>query len=422
MKKLVCLILILMFGVMAFAGGLVTNINQSAAYVRTLNRNASTGIDAVFFNPAGLTSLENGLHVYLSNQTIMQEKTIETDNPFLSRDEYVGEVNVPLYPNVYVAYKMDKLTLSAGFMPIGGGGSAEYNDGLPAIEMLVKSMVPIPEGAQLSGFDASFEGSSIYYGGQAGASYKLNDMLSIAVGGRYVMVSNHYEGNVDLAISVPTQGTSTQQIGVDVDQTGSGITPIVSLFAEPNDALDLSLRYEMKTEIEIENDTKKDDTQILFPDEEKSGSDLPALLALGASCQINPELKLEASFNYFFAEDVDWDGVEENLENEYEGGLALEYALTEALMASAGYLYSTTSAMKGYQNDFSYGLDSHTLGLGVGYKVNEKLRLDAGVLNTFYTDMEVSTNQVFGTPLPATVNRTYKKTTFDFSIGLGYSF
>ena len=41
-------------------GGLLTNYNQSAQYVRMLSRNASLDIDGVFYNPAGLTSLRMG--------------------------------------------------------------------------------------------------------------------------------------------------------------------------------------------------------------------------------------------------------------------------------------------------------------------------------------------------------------------------
>ena len=36
------------------AGGLVTNTNGSAAWVRSISRNATLGIDGVYFNPAGL--------------------------------------------------------------------------------------------------------------------------------------------------------------------------------------------------------------------------------------------------------------------------------------------------------------------------------------------------------------------------------
>ncbi len=45
------------------AGGIVTNSNQSAAYVRMLARDASTSIDAVYYNPAGLTKLDRRAHV-----------------------------------------------------------------------------------------------------------------------------------------------------------------------------------------------------------------------------------------------------------------------------------------------------------------------------------------------------------------------
>ena len=40
-----------------YAGGLVHNTNQSTAWTRMLARDASIDIDAVFYNPAGLTSL-----------------------------------------------------------------------------------------------------------------------------------------------------------------------------------------------------------------------------------------------------------------------------------------------------------------------------------------------------------------------------
>ena len=57
-----------------FAGGLVTNTNQSASWVRLPSRNASIEIDAVYYNPAGLMKLDNGFHFSLNNQTIFQNK------------------------------------------------------------------------------------------------------------------------------------------------------------------------------------------------------------------------------------------------------------------------------------------------------------------------------------------------------------
>ncbi|MCJ7612517.1 MAG: hypothetical protein MUP19_09665, partial [Candidatus Aminicenantes bacterium] len=58
-KSLVVVALILFCAPLTFAT-LVTNMNQSALYFRLLSRNASTDVDAVFYNPAGLTQLPDG--------------------------------------------------------------------------------------------------------------------------------------------------------------------------------------------------------------------------------------------------------------------------------------------------------------------------------------------------------------------------
>ncbi|MGC9374003.1 MAG: hypothetical protein ACP5DQ_03050 [Bacteroidales bacterium] len=71
MKRITLLIIgILMIPFFSYSGGIVTNQNQSAAYIRMFARDASTGIDAVFFNPAGLTKLSDGFHLSLNNQYI----------------------------------------------------------------------------------------------------------------------------------------------------------------------------------------------------------------------------------------------------------------------------------------------------------------------------------------------------------------
>jgi len=60
------------------AGGLVPNTNQSAQYIRLLSRNASTDVDAVYYNPAGLTKLATGFHVGINIQTIGQGRSVMT--------------------------------------------------------------------------------------------------------------------------------------------------------------------------------------------------------------------------------------------------------------------------------------------------------------------------------------------------------
>ena len=45
-----------------FAGGFVTNTNQSAHYVRGIAREASTEVDAAYTNPAGTAFMKDGFH------------------------------------------------------------------------------------------------------------------------------------------------------------------------------------------------------------------------------------------------------------------------------------------------------------------------------------------------------------------------
>jgi long-subunit fatty acid transport protein len=192
----------------AFAGGIVHNTNHSADFIRLMNRNASTDVDAVYFNPAGLTYLNDGLHFYLSSQTIYQTRTITSDVPTLVSDTFEGTTFAPVFPNFYFAYKKGDLAIGAGFVPIGGGGSAIFDDGLPSFAVPASLL---PAGLTASGiptsnydFDVAFDGSSIYLGGQAVVSYKVNDMISVAAGARYFAATNTYTGHLTDIMIDPT--------------------------------------------------------------------------------------------------------------------------------------------------------------------------------------------------------------------------
>ncbi len=184
------------------AGGINTNTNQSAAYVRMLARNASLGIDAVYFNPAGLTKLGNGFHLSLNNQTIFQTKDVVNNYKYLNGSpnaKYTGIVKAPVFPGVYAAYKMDKLAFSFGFNPVGGGGGATYDKGLPSFEMPISDLIPLlasTTGPMNYKADINFEGTSVYFGYQFGISYEVNPSISLFAGVRTVTAKNTYKGYI----------------------------------------------------------------------------------------------------------------------------------------------------------------------------------------------------------------------------------
>ncbi len=111
MRKILSLISATFITGSLFAGGLVTNTNQSASWVRLPSRNASTEADAVYYNPAGLMKLDNGFHFSLHNQTIFQKRRLRALHPYLNEDLYKGTVIAPLFPSVYAAYKLRQACL-----------------------------------------------------------------------------------------------------------------------------------------------------------------------------------------------------------------------------------------------------------------------------------------------------------------------
>ena len=61
-----------------FAGGLVTNTNQSASFLRSVARGTSLDPDAVYFNPAGTVFMNDGFHIGVGNQFAYQTRTINS--------------------------------------------------------------------------------------------------------------------------------------------------------------------------------------------------------------------------------------------------------------------------------------------------------------------------------------------------------
>ncbi|MBN1143971.1 MAG: outer membrane protein transport protein [Bacteroidales bacterium] len=497
MKKLLLLFTCFVFaGSLAFGGGIVTNSNQSAYWVRSIVRDASTGIDAVYFNPAGLALLNDGFHFSLNSQTIFQSKDVTNNYPFLSTTpkKYKGEIKVPVFPSIYAAYKKNKITVSFGFNPIGGGGGAEYKEGLPSFETQISNLVPMLQSqltslntaltAGYGGFDPGFnnvsdyradiyfKGTSVFFGYQLGLTYEITDIFSAYVGARLVTAKNTYEGHIKdieiyaapntppaplydipagwyvpgdyltevsgatgvppgaLTTAIASVNSMTADTEVDVEEKGTGFAPILGFNISPSDKLNIGLKYEFKTKMDLKTTVKDDKGAGMFMDDSTVHSDIPAMFSLGVFYKIMPKLSATVGFHYYFdksanygktldltGEEVDNDEVIDN--NYIEIGLGLEYSITEKLMVSAGYLFAKPGVTTDYQSDMSYALSSNTVGFGFGFKVNEKIMANLGAAYTKYNE-EDKTQVDFMTGQSYT--NTFFKSNLIFGVGLDFSF
>jgi long-chain fatty acid transport protein len=455
MRKLLTLIAATLISGSLLAGGLVTNTNQSAMFTRLQNRNASTGIDAVYFNPAGLTKLGDGFYASVNNQIITQTRTIGNNYTYLTGTpkNYEGNVSAPIYPGVYVAYKTGKLAISAGFNPVGGGGGATYKAGLPSFEIPISDLKPLLTGMGLNttqyAADILFEGTSVYFGYQANVSYEITDMISAAIGGRYVSAKNTYTGYIKnvminpiyagnptgalisapaffTAINQPTYAAMTADREVDVEQTGSGFTPIVSLNITPAENFNLAVRYEFKTNMDLTTKVIDNKSGGIFVDGSKVVADMPALLAIGAEFKPMDKLSVAASFNTYFDKDVDYDGSESaNIDqiddNFLEYGLGLEYSITEKLRASAGWVATSTGVNSNYQSDQRYSTNTNSFGAGFGYRISPMIDINIGGQYTAYQEGTKDYTHMLGfNAIP--VKDTYNKETWIVGIGLDFTF
>ncbi len=409
MKKVLLLFAaaaILVTGTDLFAGGVDNNSNMSAEYIRTMNRNGATdAADIAYYNPAGFTKLKPGLSMNISNQSLfIYDWTINTNDTSVSegaKKEYKSEEPVYLLPNAYFVYRQDNWAGFLSFTIPAGGGSVNFKDGLPSLHDQWY------DGTMGFGtYDgSSAEVSQVYYALTMGGTFEVNPMFSIALGVRGLYVDTSYKAELNFNPGVAT----TYEL--DAKQTGMGFGGIIGLNIAL-EGINIGMRYETETSIELENDTSKDDFG-MFADGEKVQHNLPAVLGLGAVFSATPELNVGADFTYYFEKQADWDGGEKYFDNSWEVGVFAEYKVTPTLLLSLGYLYSNTAANEDTLNDLGFNLDTHSVGLGCKFSASEELDVNAAFSRTFYIESPESKH-------PDATGNTYTKVCYLIAVGVNY--
>ena len=475
MKKIATTLLLMVTVVSASAGGLMTNSNQSAAFLRSIARGTTLDTDAVYNNPAGTVFMTDGWHFGINDQMAMQtRKTTSTFAPFAMgaqnggqmTKEYEGEVFSPLIPSFHLTWKKNRWAVMVGMGVNGGGGSLEYNNGLASFE---RQFSVLPAGVSNLGqafglsanqynMDMYLKGSSQTLAFQAGVSFRITDWLSAAALVRYSTTSNAYEGymkniqinptcaalglngammsapqffqavggklgaaNPQLAAAAAQYAALTSDHILDVEQTGNSISPVLALYFQKG-KWSASAKYEFKmgTELEIKSaevSAKDPVINAIFADGSKVKAETPALLSLAASRQCGP-VKVTAEWHMYFDKDAENTFSKTVLGNTQEYLVGAEWQISKKWLVSCGVQRTQYDLDENAYSDMNFSTPSWSTGIGAAYQVCDMLRINLGVMPTFYED--VTSTGVDSNGLSFT--DVYSRTSLSWGLGLDFKF
>lgn len=298
--------------------------------------------------------------------------------------------------------------------------------------------------------DSYMKGQQYVFGTQLGVSYKVNEHLAVYGGFRFNYIYNKYQGSItnisaniggenvnlydyfgtqitqlsDKAASYSalaattsdpqlkaqleaaaagfTKGAETltgvqEQVAdkhLDCTQNGWGITPIIGLDYRIGN-LNIGTRLEFTNHLNIENNTKRDDTG-LYGDGVNTPADLPGLFTLGAQYSILPSLRVMASWHYFFDKDAKMADDKQKLltgnTQEYLAGV--EWDINKYITVSAGGQRTHYALGNGsYLTDMSFVTSSYSCGFGAKFKIAKNASVNIAYFWTNYEHFDKSYSQ-----------------------------
>lgn len=452
----------------AFAGGVVTNTNHSAQFIRHIARGTTLDADAAYYNPAGTAFMEDGFHFSVGNQFAFQTRTSDiTYAPFAysggnDTKRFDGKTFSPLVPNLDLVWKYKRFAIMASVGIGGGGGSAEYANGLGAFEsqfaVLPAAITGLGYNTSAYSMESSMTGYQVTYAAQLGAAIKITKWLSFAAQARFNIATNKYQGYIRNIMVNPTipginpngdmvsastlfntiadmmpgtpAGTAAAQYAalvadkeLDCMQTGWAVSPVLALYFN-HKGWSAMVRYDFRSAIKLTNSTKVDGTG-LFPDGARTPYDQPAMLTTALSKRFVDRVTLTAEYHYYFDKQVHWENAfsttipKQDLVNTgtMEYLLGVEFDVTKNVLLSCGVQYTDYDVKDEFHSELSYQLDAVSVGLGGAFRLCRFLRLNVGVMHGFFLPKSV-TSEVSGVPYTT----RYSRRSTVASVGLDFSF
>lgn len=368
--------------------------NYSAEYAgNPAQQGAINYGSTVYFNPAGLSQLEQGTYFVGGVQLAFGEQSMARGK------EYDAELFSPI-PN-FAVYKV--VEDGAYFWTLGavaGGATLEYKDGVPLKNNMEKLLN-----------NTNVKGGNQYAQTTIGRTWKIDEKLSTSLGLRAVYGLRTLEASTSAMKPITPDIILKGDASIDSERTGYGFGFQLGFNYKATDRLNLGLRYDSQVNMDFKtkatiNPNKGDKTNPVgsnvvdtllgfFPvydDGLKTRRDLPAILALGASYKVTDRWTTFIGGNYYFNKDATMDqiGILKNYDysNGWEISVGSEYWINDKFAWLIGANYADTGAPEGTYSPTEYAINSIFVGTGIKYRQNETTEWTVAFNQYFYDSTE----------------------------------
>ena len=439
------------------AGGLSTNTNQNASFLRQMSQDGIIDITGLYANPAGTAFLLPGFHLSLNVQNARQSRDITTDFPLFAYNRenpqtphrFHGKAVAPVIPSIQASYNWERWSVNGAFALGGGGGKCEFDEGLGTFEALYAGQIYQNVVSQLAGsiapaligqgmpqeqasataqqmaqqsfggydLNAYMKGRNYQFHLTLGSTYKILDNLSAFVGIRGIFATNNYNGwvsDIDAYYTHPVTRQPVQQpllensLDLNTDQTGFAVTPVIGMDWQVDDHWNLAFKYEAPTKLQLKNASRMNayttavaqTNAVLgqFADGRKVREDIPAILGAGAKYSPVDKLRLMAGWHWYFDKQAKKEGDKQDLidKGTMEFSAGAEFDVCKWLTLSGSWQNTSYRVSDAFMNDLSFNLSNNSMGIGARVRLTERCHVDLGYMQSFYHRRDVFTTTALG--------------------------
>ncbi len=365
----------------------------------------SDDASCVFFNPAGMSSLNNKHELYTGASFIFPKVSIQT--AYVSNTNQTSPIATPI--EIYYVFKCnDKLSFGFGINN-QFGSKASYPDDWEG-RYIVQEL------------------SLKTYMFQPTVSYKMNDYINVGAGYTYTT------GTFDLKQAAPLTTASNPYGEAHLSGNGHSNGYNLGILSHIGDYFNIGVSYRSKFKINLNNGSADfnnipNAVSNMFPASTTFNSSvtLPAVFCVGVSKEfLNKKLIVTFDFwrtfwstydtlKFTFADTATPNVVSPRLYKDVNYfALGVSYLVNDKITARAGILYDFSPIQDGYMSPELPDANTFGWSVGASYKVSPAFSIDLSFLNYNVTMTRSITQYGF--------TGTYHKIISVLDFGLNFSF